>query len=124
MLEPFGGGGKQATSGLGGRCPKCPLHPGSASELASIPLSLRLALPWFGMTCPDLTWLSFAATLHSFLMNRGAIRLHNKMITSLMSCTMSFFDSTPSGRILNRLSKDMDSGGNPSSAICRSLRCC
>ena len=69
------------------------------------------------MTCPDLTWLSLAATLHSFRVSRGAIRLHNKMITSLMRCKMSFFDSTPSGRILNRLSKDLDSGKNLSSAI-------
>ena len=75
------------------------------------------------LTYLDLTWLSLAATLHSFRVNRGAIRLHNKMITSLMRCKMSFFDSTPSGRILNRLSKDMDSGGYPSSAFCRSLHC-
>lgn len=39
---------------------------------------------------------------------RGAGSLHNKMLDSILRSTMQFFDSTPSGRILNRFSKDVD----------------
>ena len=39
---------------------------------------------------------------------KGASNLHERMLTSVMRCPMSFFDSTPSGRVLNRFSKDMD----------------
>ncbi|XP_072048669.1 ATP-binding cassette sub-family C member 5-like [Amphiura filiformis] len=34
--------------------------------------------------------------------------LHDKVFNKAVSCPMSFFDTTPSGRILNRFSKDMD----------------
>ena len=39
---------------------------------------------------------------------KGASNLHERMLMSVMRCPMSFFDSTPSGRVLNRFSKDMD----------------
>ena len=75
------------------------------------------------LTCTDpaLPWSSPAAVVHNFCVVRGAIRLHNRMVASLVRCKMSFFDSTPSGRIINRLSKDIDSGTNTagqSSADC------
>lgn len=35
--------------------------------------------------------------------------LHNSMFDSIISTTMRFFDTNPSGRILNRFSKDMGS---------------
>uniref|UniRef100_A0A914WGG6 Uncharacterized protein n=1 Tax=Plectus sambesii TaxID=2011161 RepID=A0A914WGG6_9BILA len=38
----------------------------------------------------------------------AASRLHNGMFERVIKGSMSFFDSTPSGRILNRFSKDMD----------------
>jgi ABC-type multidrug transport system fused ATPase/permease subunit len=39
---------------------------------------------------------------------RGSLRIHKKMLNSIMLSPMAFFDVTPSGRILNRFSKDMD----------------
>lgn len=39
---------------------------------------------------------------------RGARRLHNGMLASVSRGAMSFFDTTPLGRILNRFSKDVD----------------
>ncbi|ETN84994.1 hypothetical protein NECAME_01556, partial [Necator americanus] len=38
----------------------------------------------------------------------AASRLHNNMFSSVIRGTIAFFDSTPTGRILNRFSKDMD----------------
>ncbi|VDO55757.1 unnamed protein product [Haemonchus placei] len=38
----------------------------------------------------------------------AASRLHNGMFSSVIRGTVGFFDSTPTGRILNRFSKDMD----------------
>ncbi|WAR00010.1 MRP5-like protein [Mya arenaria] len=37
-------------------------------------------------------------------------RLHNLCLDRVMKAPMSFFDSTPTGRILNRFSKDLDEG--------------
>jgi len=39
---------------------------------------------------------------------RGSTKLHEKMLDSVMRAPLSFFDSTPAGRVLNRFSKDMD----------------
>ena len=39
---------------------------------------------------------------------RASIKLHNEMLTHILSSTMAFFDTTPLGRIINRFSKDMD----------------
>ena len=36
-------------------------------------------------------------------------RLHNNMLSTLLRTAMKFFDTTPQGRILNRLSKDTNS---------------
>ncbi|XP_041973671.1 ATP-binding cassette sub-family C member 4-like [Aricia agestis] len=38
---------------------------------------------------------------------RSSIKLHNTMFSNILSATMRFFDTNPSGRILNRFSKDM-----------------
>ncbi|EYC42852.1 hypothetical protein Y032_0515g2785 [Ancylostoma ceylanicum] len=38
----------------------------------------------------------------------AASRLHNNMFSSVIRGTVGFFDATPTGRILNRFSKDMD----------------
>lgn len=38
---------------------------------------------------------------------RASINLHNKMFSCLMKTVMRFFDTNPSGRILNRFSKDV-----------------
>ncbi|VEN35015.1 unnamed protein product [Callosobruchus maculatus] len=38
---------------------------------------------------------------------RSSMRLHNQMFCSVLESTMRFFDTNPSGRILNRFSKDL-----------------
>lgn len=38
---------------------------------------------------------------------RSSQKLHDKMFDGVISAPMRFFDTNPSGRILNRFSKDM-----------------
>ena len=39
---------------------------------------------------------------------KGSSRMHNKMLQRVMKSPMSFFDTTPLGRIVNRFAKDVD----------------
>ena len=39
---------------------------------------------------------------------KGSSRMHDSMLRRVMKCPMVFFDTTPTGRIINRFSKDMD----------------
>ncbi|XP_077987575.1 ATP-binding cassette sub-family C member 5-like [Glandiceps talaboti] len=39
---------------------------------------------------------------------RSSSKLHDNFFWGVLRCPMSFFDTTPSGRILNKFSKDMD----------------
>ncbi|XP_077533575.1 ATP-binding cassette sub-family C member 5-like [Haemaphysalis longicornis] len=44
----------------------------------------------------------------TLVMLNAAGRLHNQMLQRILRCPAGFFDVTPSGRITNRFSKDMD----------------
>ncbi|KAM3966803.1 ATP-binding cassette subfamily C member 4-like [Aphomia sociella] len=50
------------------------------------------------------TWRSI---LFLWVCMRSSIKLHNQMFGNILAATMRFFDTNPSGRILNRFSKDM-----------------
>ncbi|XP_071525767.1 ATP-binding cassette sub-family C member 5-like isoform X3 [Panulirus ornatus] len=44
----------------------------------------------------------------TFRVLAGASKLHSAMFMSILRAPMSFFDTTPTGRILNRFSRDLD----------------
>ncbi|XP_028432411.1 multidrug resistance-associated protein 9 [Perca flavescens] len=50
------------------------------------------------ITCFFFTWVTMKASC----------KLHDTMFTKILSSPMSFFDTTPTGRILNRFSKDQE----------------
>ena len=50
----------------------------------------------------------FASLLLYLSTLNGAKALHEKMLIRIMHSPMSFFDTTPQGRIINRFSKDVD----------------
>ncbi|XP_070617726.1 ATP-binding cassette sub-family C member 12-like [Erythrolamprus reginae] len=63
----------------------------------------------FGMSLVSMIVLSFIKA-YSFtkLTLRAASNLHNIMFYKILNSPMNFFDTNPTGRIINRFSKDMD----------------
>jgi ATP-binding cassette subfamily C (CFTR/MRP) protein 1 len=62
---------------------------------------------YFGLSSVAVLMLVSALTAQIGL--SGSSALHDKMVSSLLRSPMSFFDTTPVGRILNRCSRDMES---------------
>ncbi|NWY38889.1 MRP7 protein, partial [Sylvia atricapilla] len=54
---------------------------------------------------------SLFTIIRAFLFARGALRaasvIHNRLLQRVLKATVSFFDTTPTGRILNRFSSDL-----------------
>lgn len=58
-----------------------------------------------------ITILFGGATLALAALN-SALILHTKMLTRVMKSPMSYFDTTPLGRLVNRFAKDVDMADN------------
>ncbi|CEF69745.1 Canalicular multispecific organic anion transporter 1 [Strongyloides ratti] len=60
----------------------------------------------------SLVFLFFSALIKAMVFVKVSLKastnLHNKMLYSVLHAMVSFYDSTPVGRILNRFSKDVD----------------
>ncbi|KAJ1769884.1 hypothetical protein IW138_004125 [Coemansia sp. RSA 986] len=54
-------------------------------------------------------WFVFFAALLVVSAYKGSKRLHNQAMQRVLRAPMSFFDTTPLGRVLNRFTRDIDS---------------
>ncbi|KAI1286896.1 ATP-binding cassette sub-family C member 3 [Halotydeus destructor] len=61
----------------------------------------------FGVSEAAVSYVSNLVTFYGAL--KASSVLHNMMLDHILRAPMSFFDTTPSGRILNRFGKDIDS---------------
>ena len=52
--------------------------------------------------------IMFATTVFAIFTLDAATKLHDTMLMRILRAPMSFFDTTPTGRMLNRFSKDID----------------
>ncbi len=69
-----------------------------------------------------LTLLSDWAFLYMSI--RSANKLHDSMLYSILRSSLQFFESTPSGRIINRFSKDIDAAERTIPESLKSLMRC
>ncbi len=61
---------------------------------------------YLGLTLGTLIIALIRAQYYFYLILSGSNHLHNKMLNGLIYTSLRFFESNPSGRILNRISKD------------------
>jgi len=61
---------------------------------------------YLGLTLGTLIIALVRAQYYFYLILYGSNHLHNKMLTGILYTSLRFFESNPSGRILNRASKD------------------
>ncbi|CAF3711873.1 unnamed protein product [Rotaria sp. Silwood1] len=64
------------------------------------------ALVYLGVVCATLIVAFIRVGYTYYIMLRGATYLHNRMLKGILYTSLRFFESNPSGRILNRASKD------------------
>ncbi|KAG7304443.1 ABCC5 [Plutella xylostella] len=62
---------------------------------------------WGALILASIVLTSGRAIHFLWVCTRSSISLHNDMFRNILHATMRFFDTNPSGRILNRFSKDM-----------------
>ncbi|XP_076594665.1 ATP-binding cassette sub-family C member 12 isoform X2 [Chaetodon auriga] len=81
------------------------------SELADISLNPDLQFYQFvyGMLMVVMVLLAvIKCFLYTGVTLKAACKFHNRMFKNIISSPMSFFDTTPTGRILNRFAKDQE----------------
>ena len=59
------------------------------------------------LACMGIVGVTFRSLFLANHRLNASRKLHHNILSSIMSCPISFFDSTPLGRILNRFSSDM-----------------
>ena len=74
-----------------------------SAEEQRLPVNMYVYL---GLTLGTLIISLIRAQYYFYLILYGANHLHKKMLTGILYSSLHFFESNPSGRILNRVSKD------------------
>lgn len=84
---------------------KVRVQPGPLRPVA-ISLLVKYWLPWLQRACCH--GVVFVVSPQGTL--RASSKLHDELFHKILRCPMKLFDTTPTGRLLNRFSKDMDEG--------------
>ena len=71
-------------------------------DMTSTPLRI-----YAGFTSAAFIFAIIRACTFFYISLRSAEKLHNKMVTNILQAPVCFFDTNPTGRILNRFSKDI-----------------
>ncbi|XP_062618978.1 multidrug resistance-associated protein 1-like isoform X2 [Saccostrea cucullata] len=64
---------------------------------------------YMGFGLGQIIFVLFYGILFVLRTTAASRKMHTNLLHSILRCPVSFFDTTPSGRIMNRFSKDMDS---------------
>ncbi|XP_050504204.1 ATP-binding cassette subfamily C member 4 [Diabrotica virgifera virgifera] len=76
-------------------------------ELNDIPSTEYYIYVYTGIILASVVFLTWRSFLYYQICMTASKVLHNKMFNNVLQAPMRFFDTNPSGRILNRFSKDM-----------------
>ena len=79
------------------------LWSGQSVKEQRLPINMYVYL---GLTIGTLIIALIRAQYYFYLILHGSNSLHNRMLTGMLYTSLRFFESNPSGRILNRVSKD------------------
>ena len=87
----------------------CAANKGANITISGMKTSYKYLGLYIGLTfllailslASNISFTTFALTV--------ARKIHNNMLNSVLRTKLSFFDTTPQGRIMNRMSKDTDS---------------
>uniref|UniRef100_T1K6F1 ABC-type glutathione-S-conjugate transporter n=2 Tax=Tetranychus urticae TaxID=32264 RepID=T1K6F1_TETUR len=81
------------------------LNPAAANDTTL--RNIRLGV-YFGLGLSETTFTLTNSIILNFAILKGARLIHEKMLHRMIRAPMSFYDTTPLGRILNRFTKDID----------------
>ncbi|NXI42835.1 MRP7 protein, partial [Galbula dea] len=89
-----------------------PVFPIQALDTTSIPSNGSMDVDFYLIVYGSIAGANSLFTiLRAFLFAYGAIRaatvIHNRLLQRVLKATVNFFDTTPTGRILNRFSSDL-----------------
>ncbi|XP_075526511.1 ATP-binding cassette sub-family C member 2-like isoform X3 [Dermacentor variabilis] len=90
-------------------------------DSASSPYDSRWMCGLVGLSVGAVASRLAGSVLLSFAMNRLSCALHHKMLERVLFSPVSFFDTTPRGRILNRFTADLSGVDNRMATLSRQM---
>ena len=80
----------------------------SSSNITDSSENSRYLGIYAGIGCGQAVFVTASSFLMAYASFRASLVLHEKLLVNVMHLALAFFEVTPTGRILNRFSKDVD----------------